>query len=56
MSDFKEIDKAAKALETAKKKREQAQHQVMHILEDGTRDVSLEIHFNVKPIETRASA
>ena len=29
MSDFKEIDKAAKALEAAKKKREQAQHQVI---------------------------
>ena len=27
-----------------------------NILEDGTRDVSLEIHFNVKPIETQASA
>lgn len=29
MSDFKEIDKAAKALEAAKKKREQSQHQVV---------------------------
>ncbi|MBQ4219297.1 MAG: DUF3847 domain-containing protein [Lachnospiraceae bacterium] len=29
MSDFEEIDKAAKALEAAKKKREQAQHQVI---------------------------
>lgn len=29
MSDFKEIDKAAKALEAAKKKREQSQHQVI---------------------------
>lgn len=29
MSDFEEIDKAAKALETAKKKREQARHQVI---------------------------
>ena len=29
MSDFKEIDKAAKALEGAKKKREQSQHQVI---------------------------
>ena len=29
MSAFKEIDKAAKALEAAKKKREQSQHQVI---------------------------
>ena len=29
MSDFEEIDKAAKALEAAKKKREQSQHQVV---------------------------